>query len=240
MTARFLALLLAAAGFAMAAPSRPSLPEVEDLVVAGTNRFRQSQSLTVLRPNPELEKAARGFAEYMARTGEFEHTAGGTTPATRAKAAGYDYCHIAENIAYHFSSAGFTTSDLARRLVEGWKNSPGHRRNMLEADALETGVGIAYRRHNGVEKFYSVQLFGRPQSQSVRFDVRNRGTGIVTYRLGEREYELGPRYSRTHTACAPLPLHFESPREATFTPARNDCYVVSPRGEITHAPGGCA
>ncbi len=235
-----LAIVLAATGCAIAAPARPNLPQVEDLVVEGTNRFRESQSLTVLRTNAELEKAARAFAEYMARTGEFEHDAGGTTPASRATAAGYDYCHIAENIARHYATAGFTTPDLAHRLVEGWKNSPGHRKNMLEPEVIETGVGIAHRRHDGYEDFYSVQLFGRPKSQSVRFQVRNNGRSTVKYRLGERQYELRPRYSRTHTNCGPLPLNFEAPHPASFTPAREECFVISPREEITHARGGCA
>jgi uncharacterized protein YkwD len=117
----------------------------------------------VLRTNPELEKAARDFALYMARTGEFDHDAGGTTPASRVKAAGYDYCRVAENIARHYSSRGFTTPGLAGELVEGWKNSPGHRKNMLQPDVTETGVAIAHRRHDGVDDFYSVQLFGRPR-----------------------------------------------------------------------------
>ena len=161
--ARVFALLLLATGCAAAAPVRPNLQQVEDLVVEGTNRFRESQSRTVLRTNPELQKAARDFAEYMARTGEFEHTAGGTTPGSRVKAAGYEYCQVGENIARHYSTAGFTTPDLARHLVEGWKSSPGHRKNMLEPNVIETGVAIAHRRHGGVEDYYSVQLFGRPQ-----------------------------------------------------------------------------
>ncbi|MBC8023008.1 MAG: CAP domain-containing protein [Burkholderiales bacterium] len=237
---RTFALLLAAAGCATAAPVHPNLPQVESSVVEGTNRFRESQSRTVLRTHPELEKAARAFAAYMARTGELDHEAGGTTPAARAKAAGYDYCHVAENIARHYGTAGFTTADLAQRLVEGWKNSPGHRKNMLEEDMVDTAVAVAHRRHDGYEDFYSVQLFGRPQSASVRFRVRNSGASTVKYRVGDREYELGPRYTRTHTTCGPSPLDFQSPRRASFKPSRDDCYVVSRSAEITHARGGCA
>jgi uncharacterized protein YkwD len=160
--ARAFAALVLAAGCASAAPARPNLPQVEDLVVEGTNHFREAESRMALRASPKLQKAAADFAELMARTGEFEHTAGGTTLVSRVKAAGYEYCRIAENIARHYSTAGFTTRDLARHLVDGWKNSPGHRKNMLQPDVVETGVAIAYRRHEGREYFYSVQLFGRP------------------------------------------------------------------------------
>ena len=232
--------MLLAASCALAAPQRPDLARAEDIVVEGTNRFRQAQALKGLRTNPELEKAARAFAEYMARTGEFDHDAGGTTPAGRVKAAGYDYCQVAENIARHYSTRGFATADLAHRLVEGWKSSPPHRKNMLEPEVTETGVAIAYRRHDGVEDFYSVQLFGRPQSQSVRFRVRNSGERTVRYRVGERDYDLRPRYTRTHTTCAPAALRFQSPQPASFTPEREECFVISPEEEIRHARGGCA
>jgi len=229
-----------AAACAAAAPAQPDLDRVEDLVVEGTNRFRASESLPVLRTNPDLEKAARDFARYMARTGKFDHEAGGTTPASRAKAAGYDLCFIAENIARHYSGAGFSTPELAGHLVEGWKQSPGHRKNMLAPAAMETGVAIAHRRHDGDEDYYSVQLFGRPQSASVRFEVRNTGESTVKYRVGERDYSLAPRYWRTHTLCEPSALRFDKPRAASFEPARGDCYVVSRGEQIKRARGGCA
>ena len=170
--ARAFAALVLAAGCASAAPARPDLSQVEHLVVEGTNTFREAESRTVLRTSPKLQKAAADFAELMARTGEFEHTAGGTTLVSRVKAAGYDYCRVAENIARHWSTAGFTTRDLAGHLVEGWKNSPGHRKNMLQPDVIETGVAIAHRRLDGREYFYSVQLFGRPPQRDV---TRARG-----------------------------------------------------------------
>jgi uncharacterized protein YkwD len=238
--ARALALVLVAAGCAVAAPPRPDLPKVEDLVVEGTNRFRESQSRTTLRTNRELEKAARSFAEYMARTSQFDHEAGGTTPAGRARAAGYDYCHVAENIARHRSNMGFATRDLAHRLVEGWKSSPGHRKNMLEPEVVETGVAIAHRRHDGIDDYYSVQLFGRPRSENVRFHVRNTGKVAARYRVDGEEYDLPAHYTRMHTTCGPSVLHFESPRAATFKTARGQCYVVSRNQDITPAPGGCA
>jgi uncharacterized protein YkwD len=43
--------------------------------------------------------------------------------------------------------------------VEGWKRSPGHRRNLLAREATQTGVAVA-RSDQGY--YYAVQLFGRP------------------------------------------------------------------------------
>ena len=44
----------------------------------------------------------------------------GKEPAERVAQHGYKYCLVAENIAYEFSSAGFTTRQLAQELLEGW------------------------------------------------------------------------------------------------------------------------
>ena len=160
-----LGVLLFATACATAAPTakQADLPQVEKIVIEGTNQFRAGESRVVLRTNAELEKAARDLAEYMARTGKFDHEVDGTTPASRVRAAGYQYCRIGENIARFYSTRGFTTSDLGRQLVQGWKDSPGHRHNMLEPDVIETGVAVVHRRHDGIDDFYAVQLFGKPR-----------------------------------------------------------------------------
>jgi uncharacterized protein YkwD len=132
---------------------------VERAIVEGTNRFRHEQGVGSVRPDSMLDRTAHEFAEYLARTDRFDHEADGRTPAIRARAHGYDYCLVAENIAYQFDSRGFTTPVLARELVEGWKDSPGHRRNMLDARAVDTGVAVVQSRHSG--RFYAVQMFGR-------------------------------------------------------------------------------
>ena len=54
-------------------------------------------------------------------------------PPQRAEAQGYRYCTVAENLALNLDSRGFETRQLARKAVEGWKASPGHRANMLRA-----------------------------------------------------------------------------------------------------------
>jgi len=132
---------------------------VERAIVEGTNRFRHEERLGSVRPDSQLDRTAHEFAEYLARTDRFDHEADGRTPAMRARAHGYDYCLVAENIAYQFDSRGFTTSALAHELVEGWKDSPGHRRNMLDARAVDTGVAVVQSRRSG--RFYAVQMFGR-------------------------------------------------------------------------------
>ncbi|HVF65238.1 MAG TPA: CAP domain-containing protein [Casimicrobiaceae bacterium] len=173
-------------------------------VGSATNDFRGEHKLARLTHDEELAKAATYFAEYMARTGRYGHGADGNSATGRAKKFGYDYCIVAENIAYQFSSRGFSTDDLATRLFEGWRNSPGHRKNMLDPDVTETAVAIASSRDTGY--FYAVQLFGRPQSASIVFSIENRSATVVEYTLEEQRFPLPPRVTRTHERCRPSTL----------------------------------
>lgn len=159
--------LLAVTLFILACGARAAdIPAVERAIVEGTNRFRQEEGVGSVRPDSMLDRAAHEFAQYLARTDRFDHEADGRTPAIRARAYGYDYCLVAENIAYRYDSRGFTTLALAQGLVQGWKDSPGHRRNMLDARAVDTGVAVVQSPHTG--RFYAVQMFGRRRAACRR------------------------------------------------------------------------
>ena len=176
-------------------------PRVAAGVVERTNAFRKEQGLSPVEVDAALEAAARRFAGFMAKTGKYGHAADDRRPAARASAAGYEYCIVSENIAYQYRSRGFDSAGaLARGLVEGWKHSPGHRKNMVDPDVTETGVGVAQGEGG---RWFAVQMFGRPKSASIRFSVRNRSGGRVDYRVGEETYALGPRVTRTHAICSP-------------------------------------
>jgi uncharacterized protein YkwD len=224
---------LAAALPALAEPRRPDVPRVEVATIEGTNEFRREHGLRPLGKNAKLEETARAFAEFMARTGEFDHDAGGTTPAQRVKTHGYDYCYVSENLSRQYSTAGFTTGDLAHKLVQGWIESPGHRSNMLAPDVVDTAVAVAYRRYKGYEDYYAVQLFARPRAESIRFVVRNAAELPVKYRVDGREFELAPRRARTHTECMPLDVAFTTSGGAglgSFSVGTGDRFVVYPNG----------
>jgi len=130
------------------------------LVVDVANDFRREHRLPALQANARLGQAAREFAEFMAKTDRLSHTADGREPAQRVRSHGYDYCMVAENIAYRFDSRGFAGAEpLVRGFVDGWKASPGHRQNLLDREAVETGAGVAHSAQSG--RYYAVQLFGR-------------------------------------------------------------------------------
>ena len=181
------------------------LSQVEQRIIKLTNEFRAREQREPVRPNPELTAAAEYFAGYMARTGRYGHTADGKRPSQRAESHGYKYCLVSENIATQYNSAGFEAEALAKAFTQGWIESPGHRRNMLERSVVDTGVAVA-RGPGGT--YYAVQMFGRPESMQVRFKVSNRSKVQARYRLGDQTFSLPPRVTRTHQRCDTPELRF--------------------------------
>lgn len=204
--------LVALAAALPAAAREPDLARAAQDVVEGTNALRRSHGLEALTVEHRLNETARDFAAFLARSDRFEHTADGRHPEERAKSHGYDYCLVAENIAYEFHSRGFGTDELAQALVGGWTRSPEHRRNMLDADATEIGVALAQSPRSG--RYYGVQVFGRPRSAAIEFAIENRSRHTVSYRVGERPFTLQPRTVRTHRECGSSALVTEFPQEA--------------------------
>lgn len=205
----------------------PELAKAVTGVVDRTNAFRKEEGRQGVKRNDQLAAAAQYFADYMARTDRYGHTADGSSPSDRARKHGYDYCLIAENIANAYDSAGFTTESLAEQFFTGWKKSPGHRRNMLDPDVLETGVAVARSEKTGY--YYAVQMFGRPKSAAIEFSVANESPDEVTYEIGGKSFTLQPRFTRTHARCRPADLIARWPegqKEAKVRPEKGDRFVV--------------
>src|SRR5512144_2919788 len=198
----------------------PTLAVAVESIIGLTNQFRKGQGRQEVKADPELTATAQQFADFMARTDKFGHTADGNRPADRAKAHGYDYCVIAENIAYQYSSAGFSTEALDKDFVEGWENSPEHRKNMLDPAVTETGVAIARSRQTGT--YYAVQLFGRPRSSMVTFQVANQSQTPIQYWADGKSWSLPPRYTRAHGQCRPNDLIVQWPDGRKSTPIQPD------------------
>ncbi len=198
------------------------------LIVRKTNEFRQEQGRPEVDVDPELAETARYFAGYMARTDKYGHTADGKRPSGRAEEHGYEYCIVSENIAYQFDSTGFTVEALAEGFVEGWENSPGHRKNMLDPDVTETGVAVARSDETGY--YYAVQMFGRPESEAIEFQVVNHSGAEIRYQIGDRTVPLPPRVSRTHRQCRPSELTFRLPggegESKTVRPGPGDRFLI--------------
>jgi Cysteine-rich secretory protein family len=185
----------------------PDIAKTELAIIELTNVFRAEQNLAPVKSNPVLTAAARAYAQFLASSGMFSHTADGRQPQDRVKAAGYTYCRTAENLALNLDSRGFVTTQLARDAVEGWKNSPGHRKNLEAPNVTEIGVGIAKSKTE--EKYLSVQLFGRPLNLQYTFKIMNEAGVPVRYHYNGEQQSVGSRMIVTHTACDPAEIAFD-------------------------------
>jgi uncharacterized protein YkwD len=222
----------APAGKATASDRSPDLAQAAKLILSGTNKFRAQKGRPELSMDAKLSQAAQYFADFMARTDKYGHTADGKEPWERAAKYGYEYCIVAENIAWEYNSAGFTTEGLADAFVEAWKNSPPHRKNMLDADLSEIGVGVAYSPSSG--KYYAVQDFGRPKSKEIVFQITNLTDSTVAYDVDGKSFSVGPHYTITHRRCRPPRLEFQwadsqeaaSQARGEFHPQNHSHYVV--------------
>ena len=103
-------------------------------MVSATNAERRRHGLRPFTVDARLGAAAQLHTVDMLRRGFFDHqNPDGGQVWDRARAVGYPYRKVAENIA-----AGQRT---AAEVVTGWMDSPGHRRNILDAELAEIGVG---------------------------------------------------------------------------------------------------
>ncbi len=139
----------------------PAWVAFEDEVIARTNQRRAAGAICggkAFAPappvalHPALRHAARGHSHDMAARNYFDHSSPeGTTPAMRAKNAGYTSGFVGENIA-----AG--QPDPAR-VVQAWVDSPGHCVNLMDPRYKYLGVGYV---HEPGDKFshYWTQNFG--------------------------------------------------------------------------------
>ena len=109
----------------------------ESLILEQTNKARAAEKLPPLKLNRTLTKVARAHSENMARQHKMEHVLDGKKPSQRIAEAGYDYHYTGENVAYGFGGFG------PEEVFEGWMKSPGHRKNILDENYKEIGIGVA-------------------------------------------------------------------------------------------------
>ncbi len=207
----------------------PELDQVTKQLMEGTNQFRKQEGRRELKSQPQLVATARDFAEYLARNEKLSHEADGSNPRERVKKHQYDPCIVAENIAYEYNSEGFSSENLARRFMDGWKKSPGHRKNLLDPDILEAGMAVAHSKDP--TKFYAVQVFGRPQSEAVEFSIVNQTNATIEYQLADQKFTLKPHVTATLEPCASFELKFSwapsSGKPESFHPEKGDQFVIT-------------
>jgi uncharacterized protein YkwD len=98
------------------------------------NRLREEAKQKPLVLNTKLCRAAQQYPEYLAKSGEFSHTAKGTM-RSRVEDAGYERSAVGENIARGQESPG--------DVVAHWLESKVHQDNILSEEFSDVGFGVA-------------------------------------------------------------------------------------------------
>lgn len=126
--ALFISLFVFSATLAMAAPI--TTKNVKDLV----NQERTIRGIIQLDINYSLDSAAQKKSTDMITRNYFDHYAYGLSPWVFIKNENYDYLYAGENLAMDF--------DTAEGMVSAWMASSSHRKNILNPDFNEMGVGV--------------------------------------------------------------------------------------------------
>lgn len=134
------------------------LESVRAEMLARVNAARRSAGLPPLERSLDLDLAAQAHARDLLARGYYSHRSPeGSTPASRARVAGYPSDLVAENL---HERAG-----PVELILRDWLSSPGHRRNVLDPGATELGVGLALGPGYGSDpsgyRVVWVQSFGR-------------------------------------------------------------------------------
>jgi uncharacterized protein YkwD len=122
-------------------------PEESELV-ALTNRVRTKARLRPLKVDWQLMHAARDHSWHMAFHDLLSHELQQKTFMDRITESGYDYTTAGENIAQSERSLS--------HVIDLWMGSPKHRKNILESQYEDIGVGIATSLSG---KRYLTQIF---------------------------------------------------------------------------------
>ena len=143
-----------------------------------TNKQREFYNLATLENDSKLANVARGHSTDMKNRNYFAHvTPDGLNPTNRGERLDYSCTKfygfyltygIAENIAKYWTFTNYlirgnyisydwqTEESLANEIVEGWMNSPGHRKNILAPNFEKLGVGVSISDDGAV---YATQNF---------------------------------------------------------------------------------
>lgn len=152
-------------------------PDLEKRIHAMVNRERTSHGLSPLAWDEALSRVARGHSKDMAGRGFFSHNSPeGRDLLFRYRQQGYtcalrtgNIIHTgAENIALNSLYRSITTingvaypdwntaEQIALSTVQGWMNSPGHRKNILTPHWRNQGIGVFI---SAEDKVYITQNF---------------------------------------------------------------------------------
>ena len=125
------------------------------------NKTRRSHGIKPLCVDPTLTKAARAHSNEMIVKDYFAHASfNGTFLGERLDRSGYSWRTVGENIA-----RGAGPSSMPDDRFKAWMESKGHRKNILNDDFREVGIGSVTGdfKEQGRQTMYTVDFGTREQ-----------------------------------------------------------------------------
>ncbi|WP_107037264.1 CAP domain-containing protein [Brumimicrobium mesophilum] len=138
------------------------------------NALRHQKNLQPLKINSDLEIAAKLQADYNAKNKELSHFQSNNpqyrTPVKRVSMVktGDDetFYTVGENATFTFITSDKEIDSnylkkIADEIFESWKQSKGHRENMLNREFNHYGFATTVRKESGI--IYAIQVFTKEQ-----------------------------------------------------------------------------
>jgi uncharacterized protein YkwD len=122
------------------------------------NELRGKRDLLPLARNEKLDAAAQKHAENMAKQEKCSHELDGNRSKDRVLMEGYQASVVGENVA----QAPVGSNKSAAAVVDAWRYSPGHYKNIMLEVVTETGIGVAKSKSG---KWYYCQVFAAPKKK---------------------------------------------------------------------------
>ena len=139
------------------------LAPLEQRLVELTNQRRAEAGIAPLDADPGLERAARAHAldmlarDYMDHVGPDGRDVGDRVAILHRRFIGGTGENLAEHRGIGVAELADQAGPLAVKMVDGWMDSPGHRKNILEPDYTHVGLAAAGEG----DRLVIVQVFGR-------------------------------------------------------------------------------
>lgn len=167
-----LTMVIAVPGSAVAATTHPSLDTQEQSIYRQVNTYRARHGRPALRVSVALTRAATWMSRDMAADDYVDHTdSRGRSFSRRLSSFGYKRARRkAENIAAGESTATAT--------FEPWRESSGHRRNMLSRRYKVIGIARAYNADSTFGWYWT--LDSAAPAIAVRCAAESWCVGFVT------------------------------------------------------------
>jgi uncharacterized protein YkwD len=150
--------VLTIAACLVGAPGTDSADKFRDALHDKVNELRAKEGLLPLTRNEMLDPAAQKHAENMAKQDKMAHELDGKRSLDRVPKEEYAASVVAENIA----QVPVRGSNKPAAVVDAWRCSPGHYRNIKLEPATETGLGAAKSKSG---KWYYCQVLAAPKKQ---------------------------------------------------------------------------